>query len=61
MDLLLSIKGFLEASILPQLSYKSFKILLKPLTTILTVTGIGGAATQFAKFKNRRKARRDRK
>lgn len=53
MDLLTSIKGFLETSLFPQLSYKSFKTFLKPLTTILRLAVIRRAASQVAKLVRR--------
>lgn len=56
MDLLISIKSFLETSIFLQFFHKSFQTLLKPHTTYLKLTKITKSASKVAKLvKKRRK------
>lgn len=58
MDLLTSIKGFLETSLFPQLCYKSFKTFLKPLTTILNAGSDQESSLTGCQISEEDKARR---
>lgn len=55
MGLLTSVKGLLETSTFPQLSYKSFQTFLKPHTTNLKLIKITRAASKVAKLVKRRR------